>query len=153
MVERGFWRHLPTGHLWAVEIENQKLLRCAGPLAAHDVTLALLPHVPFSTRYVSLLQVEWSAYVPYLLCSVCGNGFGPGAATATNGADGSVHLDCSLKLQPPNGDSVGAAVLVESLWQTSARLRHLSRAFRRRSRRLQERCRAARSTYVLPLVT
>ena len=147
MTERSFWQHLPTGNVWAVEIENQKLVSCAGPLDPRDVDQILLPHLPYTVTYVALLETDWSSYVPYRFCSACGEVMRPGAATAANGAEGRVHLRCSLKPPPMQGDSVGAAVLMESTWQRSARLHHTSLVLRCGSDRLRARCRSARSTY------
>ena len=151
MIERDFWQNLHSGIVWAVEIENQKLVSCAGPLDPGDVDQILLPHLPFTNRYLRQLRDDWSSYVPYKLCSACGEVMRPGAATAANGAEGRVHLRCSLK-PPMQGESVGAAVLMESMWQRSARLHHTSLVLRRGSDRLQARCKSARSTYALPLV-
>jgi hypothetical protein len=151
MIERGFWRHLPTGNIWAVETEGQKPVKCAGPLDERDLDLMLLPYLDYSTAYLRLVEAEWDLYVPHELCSACGSVLRPGAAVSTNGGQWHVHLRCSLK-PPEQGQSAGAAVLVESLWQCSARLRHTSRVLRNRSQRLQARCRSARSTYALPPV-
>ena len=150
MIERGFWQHLPTGNIWAVETENRTPVRCAGPLNPLDVDPLLLQYLDYSTTYLRLLEVEWSLYLPYHFCSVCGTVLRPGATTASNGADGRVHLACSLKPPAIHGDSVGAAVLVESLWQRSARLEHTSTALRSTSERLQKRCRSARAAYSCP---
>lgn len=65
----------------------------------------------------------------------------------TNGADGRVHLACSLAPPSSGSDSVGAAILRESFRQSSERLRHTSRVLRQRSERLRERCRAARASH------
>ena len=147
MIERSFWQHLPTGNVWAVEIENQRLVSCAGPLDPRDVDQSLLPHLPYTYRDVRHLAEDWASYVPYRLCSACGAVVRPGAATAANGAEGRVHLRCSLKPPPIQADSVGAEALMESMWQRSARLHHTSLVLRRGSDRLQARCRSARSTH------
>jgi hypothetical protein len=152
MIERSFWQHLPTGYVWAVEIENQKPVRCVGPLEARDVDQRLLKILDYSATYLRLLLAEWPLYVPYVVCSVCGDVVRPGAATAANGVEGRVHLRCSLMPPPMHGESVGAAVLVEATWQRHSRLRQTSRVLRRSSDRLQARCRATRSSYALPLV-
>ena len=31
MIERGFWRHTESGQIWAVEIEDERPMRCVGP--------------------------------------------------------------------------------------------------------------------------
>ena len=76
----------------------------------------LLQHLSFSTRYLDDVKAEWSLYVRYVFCPACGK-------------------------DPPadQGESVGAALLVESLWQTSARLRYTSAVLKRNSTRLQTR--------------
>ncbi len=146
MIERGFWQHLVTGDVWAVAVENRKLVSWSGPLDPRDVDQILLPYLPFTNRYVSQLKDDWSSYAPYRFCSACGEVVRPGAATAANGAEGRVHLRCSLK-PPMQGECVGAAVLIESTWQRSARLHHTSLVLRRGSDRLQARCRSARSKH------
>jgi len=151
MIERGFWQHLPTGNIWGVETENRQPVRCAGPLNPSDVEHELLQYLDYSTAYLGLLLVEWSLYAPYPLCSACGTLLRPGATTASNGAAGRVHLSCSLKPPGIPGDSVGAAVLVESLWQRSARLERTSVALRRQSDRLRERCWSARARHACPV--
>jgi hypothetical protein len=152
-IERGFWQHLSTGKVWAVETEDEKPIQCVGPLDVRDVDEALLLYLGYSTRYLDVVRAEWNMYVRYVLCSVCGTVLRPGAATAPNGGAGRVHVRCSLTPPPIQGDSVGAALLVESVWQRNGRLRHTSRALRRNSERLQARGKSARATYVLPLVT
>jgi hypothetical protein len=96
MVERSFWQHLPTGNVWAVEIDGLRLVGCAGPLDPRDVDQVLLPHLPYTPRDVRHLEGDWASYVPYRLCSARGDVVRPGAATAANGAEGRVHLRCSL---------------------------------------------------------
>lgn len=150
MIERGFWQHLPTGNIWAVETDNHVPVRCAGPLSARDVDHLLLRYLDYTTTYLRLLQAEWSSYAPYELCSVCGTVLRPGAPTTSNVGDGRVHLSCSIKPPPIQGGSVGAAVRVETLWQRSARLACLSAALRRNSERLQERCRSVRVSAPCP---
>lgn len=152
MIERGFWQHLPTGNIWAIETEQHVPVRCAGPLDARDVDRRLLQYVDYSTAYLRLVMAEWSLYVPYELCSACGTLLRPGAATASNGAQGRVHLACSLKPPTIQGKSVGAATLVESLWQRHARLERTSGALRCRSEHLRVRSRSARSRHALPPV-
>ena len=67
MIERGFWQHLPTGNIWAIETERHVPVRCAGPLDARDVDRRLLQYVDYSTAYLRLVMAEWSLYVPYEL--------------------------------------------------------------------------------------
>jgi hypothetical protein len=93
MTERGYWRHSRTGQIWAVEIENKRPVRCAGPLTADDLAQELLPHLDYSTTYVAPLQAEWQSYVPQQLCSVCGTALHHGEAATP---DGRVHLSCSV---------------------------------------------------------
>ena len=95
VMERGYWRHGATGQIWAVETEDGQPVKCCGPLEARDLDPMLLPCLDYSTRDVGFLEAEWRSYVPYVLCSACGRVLRPGAATATNGATGCVHLDCS----------------------------------------------------------
>jgi hypothetical protein len=86
----------PHRQVWAIEIDGQRLVSCAGPLDPRDVDQVLLPHLPYTPRDVRHLEGDWASYVPYLLCSACGDVVRPGAATAANGAEGRVHLRCSL---------------------------------------------------------
>ena len=151
MLERHFWQHLPTQRVWAVETDGQKPVKCVGPLNEQDVDDVLLPYLNFSTRYLDDVKFDWSMYVQYVFCSACGKVMRFGATTAANGPTGRVHLACSLKPPATQGDSVGAALLVESLWQISARLRLTSGVLRRSSDRLQARCRFSRATYALQL--
>ena len=95
MMPRGYWRHSTNGQIWAVETEGGRPVKCCGPLEARDVDPMLLPYLDYSTRDVGFLRADWRSWVPYVLCSACGRVLRPGAATATNGATGCVHLDCS----------------------------------------------------------
>jgi len=151
MLERHFWQHLPTQRVWAVETDGQKPVKCVGPLNERDVDEVLLPYLDFSTRYIDDVKIDWSLYVQYVFCSACSKVLRFGATTAANGPTGRVHLACSLKPPATEGGSVGAALLVESLWQISARLRLTSGVLRRSSDRLQARCRFSRATYALSL--
>jgi hypothetical protein len=45
MIERGYWRHTETGQIWAVEIEDERPVKCAGPLTDDDLAQELLPHL------------------------------------------------------------------------------------------------------------
>src|SRR2546430_1639927 len=111
MSERGYWQNLSDGLIWAVEVEHQRPVACAGPLQARDASLELLAYLEYSTSYVDLVDREWSSFVPYRLCSACGRPLRPGATTVVNGGTEHVHLSCSLMPSAGDGDSVGAAVL------------------------------------------
>jgi hypothetical protein len=144
MIIAGGARRRP--HLPGTAPDSPSTALRAGPLDARDVDQILLPHLPYTYRDVRHLAEDWSSYVPYRVCSACGEVVRPGAATAANGAEGRVHLRCSLK-PPMQGESAGAAVLAEEMWQRSARLHHTSLVLRCGCDRLRERCRSARSTH------
>ena len=93
MTERGFWRHTGSGRIWAVETEDERPVRFAGPLDLRDLARQLLPYLDYSTAYVGPLQAEWQSFVPQQLCSVCGTALGSGRAASP---DGRAHLSCSV---------------------------------------------------------
>jgi hypothetical protein len=93
MTQRGYWRHTESGQIWAVEIENERPVRCAGPLKAEDLARDLLPYLNYSTSYIALLYANWQSYVPQELCSICGAALHPGTAATP---DGLAHLSCSV---------------------------------------------------------
>ena len=123
MIERGFWQHLHTGNVWAVEIENERLVSCAGPLdpprCGSDPPPA--PGLHAGGTCASFAD-DWSSYVPYkLLLGVRRDDASRGgSASAANGPEGRVPLHCSLKPGRMRGEWVGAAVLVEGRWQRGA---------------------------------
>jgi hypothetical protein len=43
-----FWRQTLTDELWAVVLENGRVVAACGPLDARDMTRAMLPHLPYS---------------------------------------------------------------------------------------------------------
>jgi hypothetical protein len=140
MIERNYWQHAGTGEIWAVETHAGTPVRCAGPLNASDVHPLLLDHLRYTQGYVSDLQVDWPAYAVVRLCSLCNLVLRSGAVTVSHNGDAAVHLSCAGNPRAIGGQSVGAAVFVEALWQASVRLRRQGAALRRRSSGLIRRC-------------
>ena len=147
MIERNYWRHAGTGEIWAVETDAEGPVRCSGPLSARDSHPLLLNHLLYTSAYVSDLRTDWASYSRVRLCPLCDLALLPGAATVSHNGD-AVHLSCSVNPPPIGGQSVGAAVFVEALWQTSARLRREGAALRHHSGRIRLRCRDLRTRYV-----
>jgi len=58
MTERGYWRHTGSGQIWAVEIEDERPVKCAGPLTASDADQMILPYLDYTTTYVAPLQAN-----------------------------------------------------------------------------------------------
>ena len=92
MTDRGYWRHVGTGQIWAVEVEDGRPVTCAGPFEVRDVGRDILEYLDYSPTYVAPLQAEWQWYVPLELCSVCGAAVRGAAVTP----DGSAHLTCPV---------------------------------------------------------
>ena len=140
MIERNYWQHAATGEIWAVETDAGSPVRCAGPLNANDVHPLLLDHLLYTLGYVPDLRADWQAYAVVRLCSLCNLVLRRGAATVSHNGDAAVHLACAANPRPIGGQSVGAAVFVEALWQASVRLRRQGAALRRHSSGLIRRC-------------
>ena len=49
MIERGYWRHVGSDRIWAVEIEDGRPVKCAGPFDARDVGRDILEYLDYST--------------------------------------------------------------------------------------------------------
>jgi hypothetical protein len=92
MTSRGYWRHVGSDRIWAVEIEDGRPMKCAGPFDARDVGRDILEYLDYPTTYVGALQAEWQWYVPLELCYVCGTALRGAAVTA----DGGAHLSCPV---------------------------------------------------------
>jgi hypothetical protein len=92
MTDRGYWRHVGSERIWAVEIEDGRPVKCAGPFDVRDVARDILEHLDYSTTYVGPLQAEWQWYVPLRLCYVCGTALRGAAVTP----DGGAHLSCPV---------------------------------------------------------
>jgi len=92
MAERGFWRHTGSNEIWAVEIDNGRPVRCAGPLQGTDVSLDLLPYLSYTTSYLDALCTEWRSYVSQKLCAGCGSALLPSESTTP---DGRTHTSCA----------------------------------------------------------
>ncbi|HEY7365466.1 MAG TPA: hypothetical protein VIE37_15325 [Methylomirabilota bacterium] len=45
-----FWRHKPTGRLWAVELHAGNIIRAIGPLGKEEVDHRVLPYLPYTRR-------------------------------------------------------------------------------------------------------
>jgi hypothetical protein len=101
MVSRLRWKRpqgrgrtgLGNDRIWAVEIEDGRSVKCAGPFDVRDVGRDILEYVDYSTTYVGLLQAEWQAFVPQELCYRCGTALHRGAAATP---DGRAHLSCPV---------------------------------------------------------
>ena len=53
-VHRCYWYHVPTGRVWATEIDEGRVGAVAGPLAYDDADPALLDYLPYSVE-----DAEW----------------------------------------------------------------------------------------------
>ena len=93
MIERAFWRHTGSGQIWAVETEDKRPVRCAGPLDLRDLARQLLPYLDYSTAYVGPLQAEWQSFVLQQLCSVCGTAV---TVVAPASPASRAHRSCSV---------------------------------------------------------
>jgi hypothetical protein len=152
MMERSYWQHAGTGEIWAVETDAESPVRCSGPLAVRDIHALLLDHLLYSSSYVSDLRTDWVSYSRMRLCPLCNRALPPGAAAVSHNGDAAVHLSCSLNPPPIGGQSVGAAVFVEALWQASARLRREGAALRRHSGRILLRCQDLRARHMVEVI-
>ena len=47
-----YWRHTPTGQMWAVRIVDGELVGACGPLDPKEVPPKVLPYLPFHFRDV-----------------------------------------------------------------------------------------------------
>lgn len=91
MTERGYWRHSGSNEIWAVETDNDRPVRCAGPFQGRDVSPQLLPYLIYTTSYLDSLRKEWRSYVSQELCDRCGSALLPGESRR----DGRAHTSCS----------------------------------------------------------
>jgi hypothetical protein len=53
-----YWRHSPSGEVWAVEIHDGQLAGCCGPIDADGIDPQLLPNLPYDRRDVAWLQTH-----------------------------------------------------------------------------------------------
>jgi hypothetical protein len=92
MAEREYWRHTESNKIWAVEIDNGRPVRCAGPFQGGDVSPELLPYLSYTTTYLDSLRTEWRLYVSQKLCDGCGTALLPCESTTP---DGRAHTSCA----------------------------------------------------------
>ena len=67
LVIHEYWRDTRTDHVWAVEIEDGKLVACFGPLSLGEAQLdgELLDGLGYSTRRVSWLDTHRDRFRPW----------------------------------------------------------------------------------------
>ncbi len=53
-----YWRHEPTGRVWAVELTEGRIVGAAGPLDLRDATIDLLPYLSYDFREVRWIEQE-----------------------------------------------------------------------------------------------
>jgi hypothetical protein len=94
MPERAFWQHVQTGEVWAVETEDGQPICGVGPLYGRDALRVLLPYFAMTRRSIVYLLSEWSYFVPYDSCAICGGAIRPGADTTEPSPNGHVHVAC-----------------------------------------------------------
>ena len=51
-VQREYWRHKPTGALWAVELRDTAIVAVCGPMDARNGHPDLLDYLPYDIRDV-----------------------------------------------------------------------------------------------------
>jgi hypothetical protein len=57
-----FWRHKPTGRLWAVELYAGNIIRAIGPLGKEEVDHRVLPYLPYTRRDIRWLKEHRSEF-------------------------------------------------------------------------------------------
>jgi hypothetical protein len=63
MVAAEYWRHRPTGEIWAVRLVNGAVIGACGPLADSYVTRELLHYLPYSQRDATWVKESLSGFV------------------------------------------------------------------------------------------
>ena len=58
-----YWRYRPTGQLWAVKYVDGGLRAACGPLDPAEMSLSILPFLPFDFRDVAWLQDQTRNFV------------------------------------------------------------------------------------------
>jgi hypothetical protein len=53
-----YWRHKPTGELWAVHLDERGVVRACGPIWPDDAPMAILPHFPYRTVDVPWIEAH-----------------------------------------------------------------------------------------------
>lgn len=100
MTERGYWQHAQTGEVWAVETLDGQPTCGVGPLYGADALRILLPYLAMTRRSILYLLSEWSYFIPYDSCTICGNVIRPGAQTTGPSPTGNVHTACAAAARP-----------------------------------------------------
>lgn len=59
-----YWRHKPTGRLWAVELYARRIIRAIGPLRKDEIDHRVLPYLPYTRRDIRWLNAHRSEFVP-----------------------------------------------------------------------------------------
>jgi hypothetical protein len=59
-----YWRHKPTGRLWAVELYNGHVIRAIGPLQNEELDRRVLPYLPYTRRDIRWLNAHRSEFIP-----------------------------------------------------------------------------------------
>jgi hypothetical protein len=95
MSERGYWQHVQTGEVWAVETEEGQPICGIGPLYGADALRVLLPYFAMTRRSILYLLSEWRYFAPYDSCAVCGGPIRPGADTTEPSSSGKTHAACA----------------------------------------------------------
>jgi hypothetical protein len=58
-----YWRHKPTGRLWAVELFGGRVIRAIGPLGDDEIDHRVLPYLPYTRRDTRWLNEHRAEFV------------------------------------------------------------------------------------------
>ena len=59
-----YWRHTPTGQVWAVEMAESNLVGACGPLDRAEVPPMLLPFLSFDSRDLHWIRRQQQEFAP-----------------------------------------------------------------------------------------
>lgn len=59
-----FWRHRPSGELWAVVVENETVISATGPVAPSDAAVGILHYLPFDPRHAAWVRQHRAEFSP-----------------------------------------------------------------------------------------
>jgi len=64
-LKQEYWRHKPTGRLWAVELYAWHIIRALGPLRGDESDHRVLPYLPYTRRDIRWLKEHRSEFVKF----------------------------------------------------------------------------------------
>jgi hypothetical protein len=66
MISYEFWRHGPTGEVWAVKLKDGIVVACAGPLHYDDIDSDFLDSLDYGEDGAAAIEASREEYVPLM---------------------------------------------------------------------------------------